>query len=303
LGRAVARLHDRRARDRLVLLIKGGDAVRQPAKPTRCRAEDRGIHWSAGTGCRTGLGAFLWPPNKPRKIPLSKFLSVDGLFYAGTRKARRSIVSIMKFPELRSAGALSRARADAASFRDPARRAPPQSGRGLGFGARRHRTRAFERRALRSSTMNLRLQIVREPAGSWTVRSLANGPVAHLPSLAASVDYARRECAAAAATIEFIIDGLYAVAHQPDGWPRQLVPSIEAATEATPRFSHGMTGRREGVATDHRFYREAASAVCGSSSRFIAIRAWAMRLMTAAASGLVATNRSKSPLRSTSSRQ
>jgi hypothetical protein len=71
--------------------------------------------------------------------------------------------------------------------------------------------------------MSLCLQIVHEPAGSWTVRGLANRPVAHLPSLAASVDYARRECAEAPATIELMIDGFYAVVHQQDGWPRQLV--------------------------------------------------------------------------------
>jgi hypothetical protein len=67
------------------------------------------------------------------------------------------------------------------------------------------------------------LQIIHEPTGSWTIRGLANGSVAHLPSLAASVDYARRECAEKPATIEFMIDGLYAVAHQRNGWPRELV--------------------------------------------------------------------------------
>ena len=45
-------------------------------------------------------------------------------------------------------------------------------------------------------------------------------PVAHLPSLSASLDYARRECAAAPATIELLIDGFYAVIHQENGWPR-----------------------------------------------------------------------------------
>jgi hypothetical protein len=82
--------------------------------------------------------------------------------------------------------------------------------------------------------MNLCLQIVHEPAGDWTVRGLANRPAAHLPSLAASLDYARRECNAAPATIEFLIDGLYAVVHQADGWPRELVAARrEAGDEAT----------------------------------------------------------------------
>jgi len=44
--------------------------------------------------------------------------------------------------------------------------------------------------------------------------------VAHLPSLAASLDYARGECAAALAAIELPIDGCYAVIHQENGWPR-----------------------------------------------------------------------------------
>jgi hypothetical protein len=65
--------------------------------------------------------------------------------------------------------------------------------------------------------MSLSLQIVREPAGNWTVHGPADGPAARLPSLAACVDYARRECAEAPATIEFMIDGLYAVVHQQKG--------------------------------------------------------------------------------------
>lgn len=95
--------------------------------------------------------------------------------------------------------------------------------------------------------MTLLLQIVREPTGSWTVRGLANRPVAFLPSLAASVDYARRECAEEPATIEFIIDGLYAVAHQRDGWPRQLVgpQPMEPTKKALPPSRDGAAARRE----------------------------------------------------------
>ena len=77
--------------------------------------------------------------------------------------------------------------------------------------------------AIGLASMSLCLQIVHELAGSWSVHGLANRPVAYLPSLAASVEYARRECAAAPATIELMIDGLYVVMHQPDGWPRQPV--------------------------------------------------------------------------------
>jgi hypothetical protein len=101
--------------------------------------------------------------------------------------------------------------------------------------------------------MSLLLQIIREPAGSWIVCGLADRPVAHLPSLAASVDYARRECAEASATIEFLIDGLYAVAHQQDGWPRRLVgpgdgpdtASEGTGTKGPPRSGDGATKRWE----------------------------------------------------------
>jgi hypothetical protein len=74
-----------------------------------------------------------------------------------------------------------------------------------------------------AAPVSLCLRIVHEPAGSWSVHGIANRPVAHLPSLAASLDYARRECAEAAATLELLIDGFYAVVHQEAGWPRQLL--------------------------------------------------------------------------------
>jgi hypothetical protein len=106
--------------------------------------------------------------------------------------------------------------------------------------------------------MSLCLQIVHEPAGNWTVHGLANRPVAHLPSLAASVDYARRECAEAPATLEVMIDGFYAVVHQGDGWPRKLVAAESevppvAAEKLNPRgfspflrWCDWLTGERQG---------------------------------------------------------
>src|SRR5262249_24393296 len=66
----------------------------------------------------------------------------------------------------------------------------------------------------------LRLKICRDIWGTWGVQGLSPLPVPHLPSLSASLDYARRECAAAPATIELEIDGFYVVVHQEDGWPR-----------------------------------------------------------------------------------
>jgi hypothetical protein len=74
----------------------------------------------------------------------------------------------------------------------------------------------------------LRLQICHAACGTWSVCGLSPQPATDLPSLSASIDYARRECGEAPATIELMIDGFYAVVHQEDGWPRQLVaPSTE----------------------------------------------------------------------------
>jgi hypothetical protein len=73
--------------------------------------------------------------------------------------------------------------------------------------------------------VTLQLQICSDGCGTWSVHGLSPQPKMHLPSLAASIDYARRECAEAPATIELIIDGFYAVVHQENGWPRQLVTS------------------------------------------------------------------------------
>jgi len=71
--------------------------------------------------------------------------------------------------------------------------------------------------------MGLNLKICRDVWGGWSVQGLAPLPVAHLPSLSASIDYARKECAAAPATIELLIDGFYVVIHQERGWPRRIV--------------------------------------------------------------------------------
>lgn len=71
--------------------------------------------------------------------------------------------------------------------------------------------------------MGICLQIVHDPSGGWDVTGLPGKPAAHLASLAASIDYARRECAAAPATIELMVDGFYAVIHQEPGWPRRVV--------------------------------------------------------------------------------
>lgn len=103
--------------------------------------------------------------------------------------------------------------------------------------------------------MRLRLRICRDAWGTWSVYGLSPLPVSHLPSLSASIDYAAKESAAAPATIELLIDGIYAVIHQERGWPRQLLaperawpepPSTKDKPAGPPtlsRFFHWARGR------------------------------------------------------------
>jgi hypothetical protein len=71
--------------------------------------------------------------------------------------------------------------------------------------------------------VSLHLQICYDHRASWSVHGLSLQPMRNLPSLSAALDYACRQCGAAPAMIELMIDGFYAVAHQEQGWPRQLV--------------------------------------------------------------------------------
>ncbi|MBV8119622.1 MAG: hypothetical protein JO081_06770 [Alphaproteobacteria bacterium] len=71
--------------------------------------------------------------------------------------------------------------------------------------------------------MTLHLQIVRDNCGSWSVYGLSPQPAGQFPSLSATIDYARRQCSAAPATIEVTADGCCAIVHQQEGWPRRLV--------------------------------------------------------------------------------
>jgi hypothetical protein len=73
--------------------------------------------------------------------------------------------------------------------------------------------------------MSLRIEICRDAGGSWSVHGASLVPVSDLPSLSASIDYARQACNAAPATIELYVDGMYIVAHQERGWPKALVSS------------------------------------------------------------------------------
>lgn len=71
--------------------------------------------------------------------------------------------------------------------------------------------------------MDLQLKICRDARGTWSVHGPSLVPASELPSLSASIEYARSACDGAPATIELFIDGWYIVVHQERGWPRPLV--------------------------------------------------------------------------------
>jgi hypothetical protein len=79
--------------------------------------------------------------------------------------------------------------------------------------------------------MSLRIKIYHDVGGSWSVHGPSPVPVSDLPSLSASLDYARQACDAAPATIELYVDGMYIVAHQERGWPKALVSSEIGTSE------------------------------------------------------------------------
>ena len=82
--------------------------------------------------------------------------------------------------------------------------------------------------------MSLRIKICRDVGGTWSVHGPSPVPVSNLPSLSASIDYARRACNAAPATIELYVDGMYIVAHQERGWPKALVASETGRSRPVP---------------------------------------------------------------------
>ena len=68
--------------------------------------------------------------------------------------------------------------------------------------------------------MSLRIKIRRDVWGTWSVHGPLPVPMSDLPSLSASIGYARQACNAAPATIEVYVDRIYIVAHQERGWPK-----------------------------------------------------------------------------------
>ena len=85
--------------------------------------------------------------------------------------------------------------------------------------------------------MSLHIKIRRDVWGTWSVHGLLSVPVSDLPSLSASIDYARNACNAAPATIELYVDGMYIVAHQERGWPKALVASQRGRYRPVPTES------------------------------------------------------------------
>ena len=70
--------------------------------------------------------------------------------------------------------------------------------------------------------MQLRLQVRRDPDGSWLLSGLPQHPACRFQDLSEGLEFAKRECAAAPALIELYVDGFYAAVSQEGGWPHQL---------------------------------------------------------------------------------
>ena len=73
--------------------------------------------------------------------------------------------------------------------------------------------------------MDLRLQIYRDPVGTWSIEGLPAPSVAEFENLSEGLEYAKRRCASAPAGIEFFIDGFYLFVYQEQGWPHRLCRS------------------------------------------------------------------------------
>jgi hypothetical protein len=106
----------------------------------------------------------------------------------------------------------------------------------------------------KASNIDLHLKTCHDACGTWSVHGLSPEPVSQLPSLSASIEYARSACDGAPATIELFTDGWYIVVHQERGWPRPLLTagtrrahsaSVKPDANRTPiwrRFSSRLNG-------------------------------------------------------------
>jgi hypothetical protein len=112
--------------------------------------------------------------------------------------------------------------------------------------------------------MDLHLQIYRDRGGALSIAGLPRQPVAHFADLSEGLQYARRECAAAPAVIEFRIDGLYMVVYQARGWPQQLCrpahPAQPAQIGDRPWYSLDRLGFRSFLS----FRRKTRASLCAT---------------------------------------
>ena len=133
----------------------------------------------------------------------------------------------------------------------------------------------------RSAAASLRLRICHDLFGTWSVHGLSAMPVAHLPTLSAAFDHARRKSGAAPATIELLIDGFYVLVHQEAGWPRRLTGCD---------VDHPRPVRRRAGARGH--HGDTGSVGRSRSSWFIKWHDAAIRSIAALAPGFMAMKRS-----------
>jgi hypothetical protein len=73
---------------------------------------------------------------------------------------------------------------------------------------------------------------------SWLIRGLPRDPVGRFAELGKCLEFAKQQCAAEPATIEFFVDGLYIVTvFQEQGWPLQLCRPVSCQAATTEGVS------------------------------------------------------------------
>ena len=112
------------------------------------------------------------------------------------------------------------------------------------------------------SNGQIHIRFSRGSKGEWLVDGLPREPARQFGTLVAAYDYAKQACAAQPALIELFSDGLYATAHQDEGWPHRL---------CRPQMHPG--GRRDD-ADRTRALSPAHGLVASLAARCAALRFW-----------------------------
>ena len=99
--------------------------------------------------------------------------------------------------------------------------------------------------------------IFRHDNDGWLISGLPRDPVGRFAELGECLEFAKQQCAAKPATIEFFVDGLYIVTvFQERGWPLQLCRPVSgqaATTEGvcrpggTPKIGRSIYHLREEI--------------------------------------------------------